>query len=57
MRAVIAAAAASLLMAGCASSPAERPDFAARNRPRADVEAAAQAAGRRGELDKVCDWL
>jgi hypothetical protein len=78
MRAVIAAAAASLLMAGCASSPAERPDFTAKNRPaeercarlqksqggirepgvtRADVEAEAQAAGRRGELDKVCDWL
>lgn len=79
MRAALATAAASLLLlTACASSLADRPDFAAKNRPpeercarlqksqggirepgvtRGGVQAEAQAAARRGELDKVCDWL
>ena len=77
LRTSIALAALSLL-AACASSPAQRPDFSAKNRPlevrcfraqkntsqasrpgltRAEVQAEAQAAARRGELDKACEAL
>jgi hypothetical protein len=78
IRVISTALTAAALLAACAVNPADKPDFAAQNRPleercarlqqvpggprapgttRAEVQAEARDAARRGEIDKACDLL